>query len=296
MRVLVTGGTGLVGRFIVHALLNSGHTVAVAGRTPPNPGEFQQGVTFHSFDLDQSSPSFHWLKGFDASVHAAFDHVPGRYRGGEGDDPEAFMRRNITSSIRLFEAARSHGVGRVIFLSSRAVYGAYPPGTALEEELKAKPDTLYGEAKLKTEQALFDLGCHGFIPIAVRATGVYGPSGPTRQHKWQGLFADYRDGKTIDARVATEVHGYDLARAVMLLLETAEPERLHPERVYNVSDIILDRQDLLRAYATRTGTIRPLPARGDVSRLNVMDCSRLTALGWQPRGRLDLDGLIPDQA
>ena len=38
MKVAVTGGTGLVGRFIVNGVLSDGHDVTVMTRTPPQPG------------------------------------------------------------------------------------------------------------------------------------------------------------------------------------------------------------------------------------------------------------------
>lgn len=150
-RWAVTGGTGLVGRFIVNDLLARGVTVTVLGRRAPAPGTFDGPVGFLPYDLDDASPD---LRGFAGVVHAAFDHVPGRYRGGEGDDPETFRRRNVDGSLRLFETARSAGISRTVFLSSRAVLGGYPAGTTLTEDLPVKPDTLYGAVKAEVETAL----------------------------------------------------------------------------------------------------------------------------------------------
>ena len=45
------------------------------------------------------------LAGIGAVVHCAFAHVPGRYRGGEGDDPEGFRRANLDGSLALIRAA-----------------------------------------------------------------------------------------------------------------------------------------------------------------------------------------------
>ena len=77
-------------------------------------------------DLDQATI----FDGVQYFVHAAFEHVEGRYRGGEGDDPEGFRRANVEGSARLFEAARAAGVKRCVFLSSRAVYGTELAGIA----------------------------------------------------------------------------------------------------------------------------------------------------------------------
>jgi UDP-glucose 4-epimerase len=134
MKALVTGGTGLVGRYIVETLLDAGYEVAVAGRSPPADDLFPGPVAFRSATLDPDGTGLEMFDGIDAVIHAAFDHLPGRYRGGEGDDPERFRRINLDGSIRLFEAARHAGAKRFVFLSSRAVYDGVPPGNSPDGE------------------------------------------------------------------------------------------------------------------------------------------------------------------
>ena len=55
-----------------------------------------------------------------------------------------------------------------------------------------------------------------------------------------------------------------------------------------VPDFLLDRHDLLTEHAAVTGCDGRVPERADASAYNAMDCSRLKALGWSPRGQLDL--------
>lgn len=260
MKIALTGATGQVGRFIAAEIRAAGDELVPLSRPRYRLGD---------------RPA---LEGAEALVHAAFHHVPGRYRGGEGDDPEGFRRFNLDGSIRLFEAARAQGVRRVIFLSSRAVYGGYPAGTVLTEDLPPRPDTLYGQVKWQAERALEALDGPGFRTASIRATGVYGP-GP--DHKWAGLFEAFAKGAPIEPRRGTEVHGQDLAAAVRLLLRNAESGAFH------VSDILLDRRDLLARHAAVTGVRGTLPAESDAA-VSVMDCARLRALGWRPSG---LDGL-----
>lgn len=269
MRVGVTGGTGLVGRFIVNGLLACGHQVVVLTRSAPAPGFFDGAVTHRPYDLGAGGPD---LAGLDGVVHAAFDHIPGRYRGGEGDDPEGFLRRNLDGSLRLFDAAAKTGA-RVVFISSRAVYG--PQDGILTEEMECRPDTLYGQAKLRAEQALLASGQPATI---LRATGVYGPPGPGQRHKWGDLFDDFAAGRSIAPRVGSEVHGDDLARAVRLGLTGAAG-------VFNVSDMLLDRHDLLAEWSAVSGIKGQLPPHADASKFNQMATEKLQALGWRPGGR-----------
>lgn len=290
MRVAVTGGTGLVGRFIVNGLLRGGHEVTVMTRRPPPPGFFVGQVAHQPYDL--ANESF-YINGLDAIVHASFDHLPGRYRGGEGDDPEGFLHRNLDGSRRLFRAAADAGA-RVVFISSRAVYGSRKG--LLTEELDCRPDTLYGQVKLQAEQALLASGQPSMI---LRATGVYGPPGPGQRHKWADLFDDFAAGRPIAPRVGTEVHGDHLALAVSLGLAGAGG-------VFNVSDMQLDRRDLLAEWQAVTGIDGTLPERADASRQGVMSTLRLERLGLWPGGMGLLrpalremagqDGILPGNA
>jgi nucleoside-diphosphate-sugar epimerase len=278
-RVLVTGGTGYVGRFIVERLLADSDAVTVLGRNPPPPGFFSKPVDFHICDLEPRTFRPEIFAGFDAVVHAAFDHLPGKYRGGEGDDPEGFVRRNRDGSVALFEAAKQAGVSRAVFLSTRAVYGPKSPGTALNEDTPATPDTLYGKVKHDTEQALLAMMDGDFVASVLRVTGVYGPAGPGRRHKWADLFDDYIAGREIAPRAGTEVHGEDVAAAIRIALDRPTPA------ILNVSDLMVDRHDLLAIVKAATGVPNPLPGRVDASAINEMDYARLKSLAWTPGGR-----------
>ncbi|MDN2565442.1 NAD(P)-dependent oxidoreductase [Aquibium sp. A9E412] len=277
---LVSGATGQVGRFLAEGLVAAGHRVVAAGCTPPAAGFFSPPLPFRPLSL-AAAPDAALFAGVDVFVHAAFDHVPGRYRGGEGDDPAGFRRRNLDGSVALFEAARRAGVRRIVFLSSRAVYGRQPPGAPLAETTPPVPDTLYGEVKHAAETRLLAMGADGVVPVVLRATGVYGPAGPGRTHKWQGLFDDYLAGGAVAPRAGTEVHGRDLAAAVALLAGPAAG----PGGVFNVSDLVVDRRTLLAIVRDATGCRHALPPAADCSALNVMDCARLRAAGWRPGGR-----------
>ncbi|WP_163267841.1 NAD-dependent epimerase/dehydratase family protein [Chelativorans alearense] len=285
---VVSGGTGYVGRFIVEALLAAGHAVTVLGRSAPADGFFSAPVRFLPLSLEPAAASPAPFKGADFLVHAAFDHVPGRYRGGEGNDPEAFRRRNLQGTVALFTAARDAGVRRAVFLSSRAVYGPRPPGTWLEEGDDARPDTLYGAVKLAAERMLEGLSDARFRGVSLRVTGVYGPAGPGHAHKWAGLFADYLAGRAIDPRAGTEVHGRDVAAAVRLVLEKDAPAG----PVLNVSDVLVDRRDILAIVKRETGAPHPLPGTADKEAVNAMRCERLSALGWRPGGMALLEETV----
>jgi nucleoside-diphosphate-sugar epimerase len=279
MKVLVSGGTGLVGRYIVEDLLSAGYAVAVGGRRQPEQGFFSKPVTFVPMTLDPGADQSHIFDDAYFFIHAAFNHVPGKYRGGEGDDPDLFRRLNLDGSVRLFETAQRAGIRRCVFLSSRAVYGDRLAGELLSETTEAMPNTLYGQVKLDAERALFALNAPGFAAAGLRATGVYGDLSP---NKWDGLFADYLSGRPAASRAGTEVHGRDLARAVRLLLET-ETGRVDRE-IFNVSDILTDTHDILKFLQEETGCPHALPAPAPHGVVSEMDTAKIRALGWTGGG------------
>ena len=284
-KILVSGGSGYVGRFIVEAFLAEGYEVVVAGRNAPAHGFFSKATGFRPLCLGEE-PRHDLFDGIDCFVHAAFDHVPGKYRGGEGDDPDAFVCRNLSGTTRLFDLAKASQVGCVALLSTRAVYGTQIPGSVLTEDTSPHPDTLYGQVKRGAEEHLQSLSDVGFRPLSLRVTGVYGPAGTGQQHKWRAMFQDYADGRVIAPRVATEVHGEDVARALVLLVRTGE------SGTFNVSDCVVDRHDLLRVVAETTGCTHPLPDPADSATLNIMNTDKLHARGWQPGGWLLLERTV----
>lgn len=279
-RVLVTGGAGLVGRYLVDGLHSAGYEVVVAGRTPPPEGLFARPAEFRPFRLDPSGLHDGLLDGIDHLVHAAFAHVPGKYRGGEGDDPDTFRALNLDGTVRLFEAARAAGLSRAVFLSSRAVYDGVPYGTALDEDVALAPASFYGAVKLGAERALSDLTGSSFLGASLRLTGVYGPCRP---NKWDGVMADFLAGRPVAARAGSEIHGRDAAAAVTTLLG-ADASAV-AGRSFNASDIVTDTREILSIVKAETGSLAALPEEADLSAVAAMRCDRLQALGWRPGGR-----------
>jgi len=280
MKALVSGGTGLVGRYIVETLLDAGYEVVIGRRTKPADGLFASDVEFRPLSLEPDQNSKALFSGVDVLVHAAFEHLPGRYRGGEGDDPAGFRRSNLDGSVQLFEAAKLAGVRRTVFLSSRAVYDGVAAGTPLVETLTLQPTSLYGEIKLLAEQALARLNDPHFTTSSLRLTGVYGG---LRPNKWDSLFADYLAGKEIAPRAGSEVHGCDAGQAVRLMLET-EPALIGSQS-FNVSDLIADTRSILAPLHHSLPYPPDLPQSADKATVAEMDTQKIQKLGWRPGGQ-----------
>lgn len=167
MRLLLTGGTGFVGRALVPRLVASCHDVLAATRSAAPSGTTP-------LDLDADSPEEAWaeaLRGADAVVHVA--GLAHRL----ADDParaEADHRRvNRDWTLTLGRAARTAGVARFLFVSTVYVHAVPSPGTPVTEATPIAPIGPYATAKAEAEAGLRALFGEGALVI-LRPPLVYG--------------------------------------------------------------------------------------------------------------------------
>ena len=289
MRVALTGASGIVGRFVAARLGREGCDIVALARPESDRTGFDFPVTWIEGDLNNEAALASLVRGADALVHCAYDHVAGRYRGGEGNDVEGFWRTNLLGSLRLLRAATGCGVGRIVVLSSRAVFGR-PARTRVGDNHPPSPTTHYGALKVALESLA------GVYPgtTCIRPTGVYGITHPPCQSKWFDMARDVIGGRPVTTvRTSTEVHGDDLATAVWLLLTAGEADVA--ARAFNCSDLVVSTREIAeRMYATHRGVVGPPPTLPDDARPpdNIMRCDGLRALGWRPGGRRGLQMTI----
>lgn len=288
--VAVMGATGYVGRFVVAELQGRGVAVRALSRPGSNREGFTRPITWIDGDLSSDEALAALVDGVDAVVHLAYAHVPGKFRGGEGDDLAGWLETNVNGSLRLLLAARNAGVKRFVFLSSRAVFSRTEPGRVLDESHPISPDTHYGAYKAAVEAFLRSfMQVEGMTCYAVRATGVYGVTHPVTASKWWPLVNAVLRGETITStRGGTEVYGGDVARVIWELL--ARPPQ--PFDTVHLSDLYVTHRDIVemvREVANIPGTLPPPPESPPE---NVMMSRHLSDLGVTLSGRVALEKTI----
>jgi len=103
-------------------------------------------------------------------IHLAGMLVPACQR-----DPVQGALVNVAGTLHVFEAARRHGLARVVYASSAAVYGPGDGTTVMSEAALGTPDTHYGVFKRANEgNARVYALTHGFSSVGLRPYTVYG--------------------------------------------------------------------------------------------------------------------------
>src|SRR5262249_3226970 len=145
MRVLVTGASGFVGRYVVRAIAERGHTVRALSRRAVGGFESVQA------DLLQPSTLPDALQNIDAVVHLAISVTP---------DREILRDETIEGTKNLCDAMVAAGATRFIHCSSRAVYDWKLAKKTPDESapLDANPQLRdeYTQAKIAQEHLIQD--------------------------------------------------------------------------------------------------------------------------------------------
>ncbi|WP_250528213.1 NAD-dependent epimerase/dehydratase family protein [Caballeronia sp. GAWG2-1] len=175
MRVCVTGGNGFIGAWLVRRLLAEGQTVRVFDLNPPGKlirvllGASLERVEWLQGDIGDTRAVDQALAACDAVAHFAGVLTPFCQ-----NDPVRGATINVIGTLNVFEAAKKHGIARVVYTSSAGVYG---PKHAVYPE----PTTHYGAFKLATEGCArsywYNAGPDGraVASVGFRPFVVYGP-------------------------------------------------------------------------------------------------------------------------
>ncbi len=143
MRVLVTGGSGLIGSTIVKQLLDAGHDVSVFDIKKSKHQECE----FFEGDITNSERIKDVVKGHDVVIHLAATLGVINTE----TNPVKTLDTNMGGTRNVLEACKIHGVKKIIFSSSSEVYGE-PTKIPINELDKPIPITTYGIAKFAAEE------------------------------------------------------------------------------------------------------------------------------------------------
>jgi UDP-glucose 4-epimerase len=151
---LVTGGAGYIGSHVVRAFRSEGiDCVVLDDLSSGHRGFVPEDVPLVVGSLVDPGAVEEALDGRDVS---GVVHLAGfKYAGVSVSRPLHTYTQNVTGTVVLLEGMAAHGVERIVFSSSAAVYGT-PDTDLVTEESPTRPESPYGESKLIGEWLLRD--------------------------------------------------------------------------------------------------------------------------------------------
>ena len=308
MKTLVVGGAGYIGSVVTRLLVAQGHEVVVlddcsTGHADSVPPE----VTLVRADIRTAG---------DVLAGAAFDavlHFAAKSLVGESvSRPSLYWHTNVIGSRALLDAITEHGVPRLVFSSTAAVYGE-PDAFPITEDSPTRPTSTYGATKLAVDMMISnECAATELAAVSLRYFNVAGAAwGAGERHTTEthlipialdavagrrdklDIYGD--DWPTPDGTpIRDYVHVADLAWAHVLALTAAGPGEHLICNLGNGNGFSV--RDVIAAVEKATGARVPIVAAprrpGDPTRLVASADRARQRLGWEPR--LDLSAMVAD--
>jgi UDP-glucose 4-epimerase len=227
--VLVTGLSGLIGGAVARRLVEAGR--AVVGMDREAPADASYPVLIQDLPDPQRWHEAIVRFGVRKVVHAGGISGPMLLR----DAPARICDINLGGLIGLLEAARIHGLERIVWFSSIMAYGDRPDLSPVTEDTLLRPTTVYGATKAAGEALIEAFHAeHAVDAVSLRVASCYGP-GRTTSCLIRTMVEDGLDGKVTavrDVPHVTRQHVYvdDVVDAVFAALDADNLK----QRAYNI--------------------------------------------------------------
>lgn len=292
--MLVTGGLGYLGRYVVDALRHAGREVIIldrpgAGKPAPPP---DCEMVWEDFGRIDRHPAC--LEDTDCVVHLAWSSIPAT----SAEDPAADARENVAGTVNLLAECVRRGVRKIVFSSSGGTVYGRPDYLPIDEAHPTRPANMHGAMKLSVEaylRAFYEV--QGLDYTALRIGNLYGPF--QRYRNQLGAVSTFLrsvmrgeeiriwgDGKVVRDYVFVD----DTAGAVVAAVEPSFEDKVFnvgTGRGCDLNELVV----VIERLTGRTAKVRHDPARRIDVPVSVLDASLLRRrAGWAPRATLE-DGI-----
>jgi len=305
MAILVCGGAGYIGSHAVHALIEKGEQVVIVDNLQTgHRGALNPKAKFYEGDIRDASvlDKIFTENKVEAVIHFAANSLVGESM----EKPLLYFNNNVYGMQVLLEAMVRHGVDKIVFSSTAAVYGE-PKRVPIHEDDETCPTNTYGETKLTMEKMMKWVSrANGVRYVSLRYFNAAGalPDGsigedhatethliplilqvPTGRRDHITVFGD--DYPTPDGTCLRDyIHVVDLADAHVLALEylrkggASDIFNLGNGQSFSVKEMIAAAEKATgRSIKVEIGARRA----GDPAQLIASSEKARSVLGWKPQ-------------
>lgn len=245
--ILVTGGTGFLGRNMLPILIDSGYRVRLITRTPEKYDWLKNlDLEIVRADIADAEAVFRAATGVKYIIHAA-----GLFRFF--GQPQDFEHTNIIGTCNILEAARQEGVEKLVHVSTIAVAGFLRHPTLITEDTPPNPVDDYQRTKLEGEHIVQKyVQEYGVPAVIARGGAFYGPHG---RYAFNKLFFDdplihhWPMGVDGGKHITFPAYIKDVARGILLCLEKGRVGE-----IYNIASQSLSQREVEKLIAEISGT------------------------------------------
>ena len=305
MAILVCGGAGYIGSHAVHQLIARGEEVVIVDNLQTgHRGALHPQATFCEGDIRDAAALDRIFT--ERSVEAVLHFAANSLVGESMEQPLLYFNNNVYGMQVLLEAMVRHGVDKIVFSSTAAVYGE-PKRVPIREDDETNPTNAYGETKLTMEKMMKWVSrASGVRYVSLRYFNAAGalPDGsigedhktethliplilqvPTGRRDHITVYGD--DYPTPDGTCLRDyIHVVDLADAHMRALDylrrggESDIFNLGSGSGFSVKEMIAAAEKATgKAIAVEIGARRA----GDPAQLIASSEKARTVLGWQPQ-------------
>ncbi len=152
MSILVCGGAGYIGSHAVHQLIEKGEEVVIVDNLQTGHRDaLHSKAKFYEGDIREAAVlgQIFTENAVEAVIHFAANSLVGESM----EKPLKYFNNNVYGMQILLESMKRHGVDKIVFSSTAAVYGE-PKRVPIMEDDETNPTNTYGETKLTMEKMM----------------------------------------------------------------------------------------------------------------------------------------------